>query len=547
MLVRPEDVRHALDNDQIVPCFQPLVELRTGRLTGFEVLARWQHAQLGLILPDNFIQVAEETGFIGELMGQILEKAFLCAPSLPESSTLAVNISPLQLHDPQLPGSIRAAATRAGFPLQRLKLEITENALVDDLSKARRTIKVLKALGCKLSLDDFGTGYSSLQHLHVLPFDELKIDRSFIATATRKRESRKIIAAIVGLAHSLGLGTVAEGIETEAQADMLLRLGCKEGQGWLYGQPTTSDKIPELVKRFAPRDVSEREEAPSPWVVSSLEALPAQRLAQLQAIYDGAPVGLCFLDCDLRYISINKRLSEMNGMPIASHLGRTVQEVIPGSFPLLEPYLLRALKGEAIADVAINRQSNKPGGADWICLLSYQPAFDEDDEVIGISVVVVDVTKHQRTEEALVESEEHYRHMVELNPQIPWIMGPDGNILDVSSQWIRLTGFTREASLGKGWLNALHPADLPTTVSAVERSLRSRKAIDIEYRVVRPEGGWRWMRSRGSPRLGPSGEVIQWYGSVEDIDEWKAMELALKTFRAQSNIDDTILITHKQP
>ena len=266
MLVKPEHVRQALQKNEIIPCFQPLVELRTGQLTGFEVLARWQHAQLGLILPKNFVQVAEANGLIGELMDQILEKAFLSAPSLPESLILAVNISPLQLHDPHLPGLICAAAERARFPLQRLKLEITENALVDDLPKARRTIKLLKALGCKLSLDDFGTGYSSLQHLHLLPFDELKIDRSFIAAVTRKRESRKIIAAIVGLGHSLGLGTVAEGIETEAQADILLRLGCEQGQGWLYGKPITADKIPESVLTIPRLPSPDPKEKSSSWV-----------------------------------------------------------------------------------------------------------------------------------------------------------------------------------------------------------------------------------------------------------------------------------------
>ena len=175
----------------------------------------------------------------------------------------------------------------------------------------------------------------------------------------------------------------------------------------------------------------------------------------------------------------------MNRLPVAAHLGRTVQEVIPASFPLLEPFLLRALKGEAIADVAFTRESPEPGGKDWISLLSYQPAFDEENAVIGISVVVVDVTKHQRTEEALLESQKHYWHMVELNPQIPWIMAPDGEILDVSSQWIRLTGFTKKRSMGRGWLKALHPDDLASTIANVERSLISGNAIDIEYRVVR--------------------------------------------------------------
>ncbi|WP_317890928.1 EAL domain-containing protein [Granulicella arctica] len=534
MMVKPEQVRQALHHDELVPCFQPLVALATGELIGFEVLARWRHPQQGLILPENFISIAESEGLIGELTDQILGKAFLSAPSLPEALILAVNLSPRQLYDLNLPGQISDAAEKASFPLERLKLEITENALVDDIAGARKTIGRLKALGCKLALDDFGTGYSSLQHLHVLPFDELKIDRSFVAAMTRKRESRKIVAAIIGLGHSLGLSTLAEGIETEAQADMLLRLGCKQGQGWLYGQPLEAASIGEVIRR-TPRIPSVPNQT-TQWVVSSLEALPAQRLAQMQAIYDGAPVGIAFLDCNLRYISINKRLAEMNGSAIAAHLGKTVEEMIPDAYPILKPYLLRALRGEAISDVLVSRPGVKLGGADWAALLSYHPALDEGDEVIGIAVAVVDVTRRERAEEALAASKDHFENMVELIPQMPWTMSPEGDILDVSSRWSRTTGLSKEDSLKRGWLHALHPEDVDPTVKIVNDALRTGEPIDVEYRVVRPEGGWRWMRARGTALRGPSGEIIRWYGSVEDIEALKQMEEALRMSRGYQKV-----------
>jgi PAS domain S-box-containing protein len=395
------DIRRALANDEIVPWFQPLVELHTGRLAGFEVLVRWQHPELGAILPSNFISLAEEHGLIRLLTQQVLRQAFQSAQSLPEPLVLAVNISPCQLQDLNLPDEIRKAADLAGFPLRRLTIEITESALFNNLERAQMTTRRLKAMGCRLAMDDFGTGYSSLAHLQALPFDVLKIDRSFISSMTNTRESRKIVAAIIGLGHSLGLITLAEGIETEQQAEMLLLLGCEMGQGWLYGKAVPADQIPNLIAA-PPRVISAELSAPGgEWAISSLEALPSQRLAQLQAIYDGAPVGLCFLDRNLRYVSINQRLADMNGKPAAAYVGRTIGEMVPESFAALKPLLHRAMQGEAFSEVEGSRPPKKPGEAPWTALVSYQPAMDEANEVIGISIAVVDITEHKRTIEEL--------------------------------------------------------------------------------------------------------------------------------------------------
>ncbi len=243
------EVRRALEREEVVPCFQPIVELHAGRLAGFEVLARWPHPQLGLVLPENFISLAEESGLIGQLMTQILQKAFLSAPSVPVPLVLVVNVSPTQLQDVNLPSQIRVAAEISGFPLDRLTIEITENALARDLEMTQRVARNLKAMGCKLALDDFGPGYSSLRHLQALPFDALKVDKSFVQSMTETRESRKIVAAIIGLGHSLGLFTVAEGVETEEQADMLLCLGCEMAQGWLYGRPVPANQISRIALR----------------------------------------------------------------------------------------------------------------------------------------------------------------------------------------------------------------------------------------------------------------------------------------------------------
>lgn len=529
---RPIDLSRALDADEIVPYFQPIVELRTGVLRGFEALARWRHPIRGPISPETFIPLAEEAGLLGSLTRNLLRRVFSVAAALPEELCISFNISPLQFRDPSLSEQIISAAELARFSLKRLILEITESALIDNIDQAQSIAERWKEHGISLALDDFGTGYSSLRHLQSLPFDEIKIDASFVREISDTRESRKIVAAIIGLGHSLSLTTVAEGIETKDKADMLLRLGCDIGQGWLYGPPVPPDDLSDFLSGRLLSPVHASSSFASGNVRPNLEAHPAQRLAQLQAIYESAPVGLCFLDCNLRYVSINRRLAEMNGVPIAGHLGRSVAEVIPEIFSKVEPYLRRALQGETISDLEITSPRKNSEGGDLTLISTYQPVRDEAEEVVGVSIAVVDITSRKLTEEALRESEDHYRNSVELNPQIPWISDAEGRILEAGPHWENSTGWTREQALNQGWVKALHPADVIPTLRKWAQNLRSGQPVDIEFRIGRGDGVWRWMRSRAAPRRDETGKIIRWYGTVEDIDDRKKAERALRESEA---------------
>jgi EAL domain-containing protein (putative c-di-GMP-specific phosphodiesterase class I) len=242
-----QDVRRAFVEEEFFPFFQPMVELETGQLAGFEALARWNHARLGAIAPDAFIPIVLKCGFINALTQRLLLKTFAATPLLSAALRLSVNLAPLQLMDRTLPAQIAAIAGRSGFALERLTVEVTESALLEDISTAQAVADELKSLGCRLTLDNFGTGHSNLFMLQALPFDELKIDRSFVRAMAESRQKRMIVAAVVALAHSLGLATVAEGVETEEQAGMMFESGCGFAQGWLFGKPASIAEIPRMI------------------------------------------------------------------------------------------------------------------------------------------------------------------------------------------------------------------------------------------------------------------------------------------------------------
>ena len=256
-LTLENELRRALDSNEIIAYFQPIVELKTGVLTGFEALARWSHPDRGLISPADFIPLAEETGLIIPMGFSILRQA--CQQTalwqkkynLPEL-TISVNLSGKQFKQSNLIEEIKEILFETGLHPYSLKLEITETIVMENTPVTIAMLKQLKAIGVQISIDDFGTGYSSLSYLHRFPFDVLKIDRSFVSRMTMDRESFGIVKTISTLASELGKPVVAEGVEIEDHRKMLCEIGCQYGQGYLFSKPVDPLSAESLLESVAP-------------------------------------------------------------------------------------------------------------------------------------------------------------------------------------------------------------------------------------------------------------------------------------------------------
>ncbi|HEY0445012.1 MAG TPA: EAL domain-containing protein [Allosphingosinicella sp.] len=237
------ELRRAIENDQLTLAFQPLIDLPTGAVSGFEALARWNHEERGVISPTEFIPVAEESGLIVSLGRWALDAAARTLADWDRQAGqelplyVAVNLSAIQIARDDIASVVESSLASNGLAGERLTLELTESAIIQDPERATKVLEALKGLDAKVAMDDFGTGYTSLAYLQRLPIDVLKIDRSFVTGLLRDRDSVAIIRAILSLANALGMATTAEGIESEELAQALTELGCSHGQGFFFARP----------------------------------------------------------------------------------------------------------------------------------------------------------------------------------------------------------------------------------------------------------------------------------------------------------------------
>jgi EAL domain-containing protein (putative c-di-GMP-specific phosphodiesterase class I) len=247
-------LRRALERRELRVFYQPIIDVETGAIDGIEALLRWEHPERGLLHPDDFITVAEETGLIVPIGSWVLDQAcrqaqrWQASAASPTPLRISVNLSGRQLSHPSLVADVSSVLTTTGIDPGLVELEITESVLMDDVEMSSDTLGQLHALGVKLAVDDFGTGYSSLSYLRKFPVDLLKVDRSFIDALGEDNDDSAIVTAIITLAHTLGLVAVAEGVETAAQLEALRRLRCDRAQGFHMARPANDHETGELLR-----------------------------------------------------------------------------------------------------------------------------------------------------------------------------------------------------------------------------------------------------------------------------------------------------------
>lgn len=242
------NIREGISKGEFVPYYEQQIDVQTGELTGFEMLARWHSPQYGLVYPDLFIPIAEEIGVIGELSECLIAQALVDAKQWDPSLSLSVNISPVQLRDPWFSQRLLKILVEANFPPNRIEIEITESCLHENIALVRSMITSLKNQGIRVSLDDFGTGYSSIAQLRNLPFDRIKIDRSFVTSLVDNKDNAAIVHAIALLGKGLDLPVTVEGIETGEILERLRQYEDIHGQGYLYGKPQPAGEVHDWLK-----------------------------------------------------------------------------------------------------------------------------------------------------------------------------------------------------------------------------------------------------------------------------------------------------------
>jgi diguanylate cyclase (GGDEF)-like protein/PAS domain S-box-containing protein len=250
------DLRAALQRGEFEVYYQPIRDIAKDVVVGFEALVRWNHSLRGMISPVSFIPLAEETGLIVPIGDWVLRRACIDAAQWSRDVGVAVNLSPVQFKNPSLVSTVKEALKASGLPAHRLELEITESVLLQNSEATLSVLHELRAFGVRISLDDFGTGYSSLSYLRSFPFDKIKIDRSFVTELATRDDSMAIVRAVTGLGKSLGIVTTAEGVETDAQFDLLRQEGCTQAQGYLFSPPRPASEVETMLSKPRARVVA---------------------------------------------------------------------------------------------------------------------------------------------------------------------------------------------------------------------------------------------------------------------------------------------------
>lgn len=432
------ELHQALADKQFELHYQIQVD-STNRPVGAESLIRWRHPVRGLLGPNQFIGLAEESGLILSIGHWVLETACAQLKSWQEDGLkreliLAVNVSAKQFHQADFASQVIEMVGRYGIAPTLLKLELTESMLVDDIDRIIDTMSTLGSIGIQFSLDDFGTGYSSLQYLKRLPIDQLKIDLSFVKNIQHDHNDRSIVRTIVSMAQSLNLEVIAEGVENEEQRQILLSKGCTHFQGYLFSKPISIEHFDELLVRMSEKSsVTSQEESETNTLH---ESLLRQRDHHLLSVLDNMPAMIGYWDKNLRNRFGNKAYATWFGISPTQMLGRHIAEVLGERLTRLNmPYITGALRGDR---QVFERSIPAPDGKVRHSFAEYLPDI-VDGEVQGFFVQVTDISAMKQAEADKKRSEEKFKALFDSN-QDALILVSEAGVIDCNHSALVMFG-----------------------------------------------------------------------------------------------------------
>ena len=484
-------LRSAIRRCLLSVSYQPLVELPSGRVVGAEALVRWTDADLGAIGPDLFIPIAERTGLINDLGDWVLNEACAEAAGWPADdsgrlASVSVNISPVQLADPDIVPLVQRALTRSGLAAERLCLEVTETAAIDDLEQCAERLEQLKKLGVRLALDDYGTGHSSLTMLRRLPVDVVKIDRSFVEQVTTSALDAVLVRLVIDTAHSFGLRVCAEGIETAEQARQLVAMGADRAQGWFFGRPQPAS--PALTGLMGSRGAHvEIDESSAPTLLLG---------------GNDELIVVASLDYQIRYISASCRA--ILGFGPGEALGQSVLGFLAGSRKQAE---LPTSRPSGPVGNGQYRVRHKDGSTRWLQSQA-QVISDTDGADQEILFIARDVTAEVTARRALAESEAKFREAFDGAPIGMAINRLDGTFLDVNQALAELLGYSTEQMLRLSVADLTHPDDRAADIRNTDALITADVAqVSVDKRYLHADGSALPVRVRASIVTDESGNA----------------------------------------
>ncbi len=459
-------LRRAICEHRLDLHLQPLVELPSGRVVGYEALARWDDPELGQVPPDEFIPLAEQTGLILDLGAWVLRTACLQAAALPvrgaEAPTIAINVSPLQLAHPGFVDLVVAALSESGLPAHRVCLELTETAAIEGLAKTSGLLGELRDLGVAIALDDFGTGYSSLTLLRSLPLTIAKIDRSFVANVARSTRDAVLVRMVIEAAHSFGLAVCAEGVEDAEQARQLVAMGCDEAQGWYFGRPAPlADHLASARARHAP-----------PLGFDPVAAPPIPLGAADAMVMVTDPTETIVYVSSTSALVIGWTPQQMVGTKTGEYVHPDARAGADG--PPLAP-----LGGGVETYRVLHRD-----GTERFVEIDSRGLLDDDGTLLEVVSVCHDVTAATRARDALDASEDRFRNLFDTAPIGMALSGLDGRIWRVNKVYAHMLGHTPDALVGRTVDELTHPDDRPNdraNLTALSEGSADQHEVDKRY------------------------------------------------------------------